>query len=52
MSIAVLWERGGRGQLGGVEGGESVVGMYCMREESILNKNSFFVCWGWLFQFS
>ena len=31
-------ERGG-GELDVVEGGEIVVGMYCMREESIFNKN-------------
>jgi hypothetical protein len=35
-----LGKRGGNGQFEGVEGGESMVGMYCMREESIFkNKN-------------
>lgn len=28
----------GGGKLEGVEGGESVAGMYCIREESIFNK--------------
>lgn len=30
-------KRAGR-ELGGVEGGKTVVKMYCMREESILNE--------------
>ena len=30
-------EREVRAELGGVERGETVVGMYCMREESIFN---------------
>ena len=34
-----LEEREG-GELGGVEAGKSVVGMYCMREVSILNKKT------------
>lgn len=29
--------RGGRRHLGGVEGGEIVIGIYCMKEESIFN---------------
>lgn len=34
-----LGERGG-GELGGIERGETVVGMDCMRKESIFNQNS------------
>lgn len=29
--------RGSRGELGGMEGGEIVVGMYCVRVQSIFN---------------
>lgn len=29
----------GGGEVTGVEGGETLVGMYCMREVSIFNKN-------------
>ena len=37
-----LGEREGRERLGRMEGGETVVGLYRMREECIfLNKNSF-----------
>lgn len=33
-----IWGRGeGEGELGRVEGGETLAGMYCMREESIFN---------------
>ena len=32
-----LRDRGGGGHLKGVEGRETVVGMYCMRKESIFN---------------
>lgn len=37
-----LGERGSaRGKLGGVEGGETIVGIYCMREElKIINKKT------------
>jgi hypothetical protein len=28
------------GKLGGLEGGETVVGMYCMKRGSIFNKNA------------
>ena len=31
------WEGGGE-ELGGVEGGKTIIGIYCTREESILNK--------------
>lgn len=42
-----LGKKGGRRWLGGVDGGENVVGIYCMREEAIFNLkkvslNSFF----------
>jgi hypothetical protein len=30
--------RGGGEELGGVEGGKTIIGIYCTREESILNK--------------
>lgn len=32
-----LGKKGGRRWLGGVDGGETVAGIYCMREESIFN---------------
>lgn len=38
-----MGERGGGGKVG-VEGGETVIGMYYMREDSIFNKNETLVC--------
>lgn len=33
-----LQENGGGGHLGGLEGGETVVEIYCLREKSVFNK--------------
>ena len=37
--VVDLGEGGYLGQLGGVQRGKTMVRMYCMREESIFNKN-------------